>query len=114
MVKWKGVKKAQGNFTRMKRNADKDLQTGLENFATFAGAKVKENAVFVKGYSRGHLKRAITSGKADKGIGAHIKSPAEYSGWVEWGTRYMEAQPFFFSTIKKEVESSLSKFIMRR
>lgn len=114
MVKWKGVKKAQGNFTRMKNGADKQLQDGLMDFASHTEGKVKENAVFVKGYSRGHLKRSITSGQAEKGIGAHIKSPAYYSGWVENGTRYMDAQPFFFHTIFKEVETTLSQFIMKR
>lgn len=113
MVKWKGIKKAKRNFSKMKNNADDDLNDSLNKFSQHLESTTKENAVFVKGYSTGHLKRSIYSGQSD-GIGAFVKSPAYYSGYVENGTRYMDAQPFFFSTIMKEVESSLSAYILKR
>lgn len=111
MVKWKGLKKAQGNFSRMKKGLDKQMDTGLDQFGDYAVQKISENAVFVKGYSRGHLRRALTSERNKTGVA--IKSPAYYSGWVEWGTRYMDAQPYFFPTLKVEVKE-LGKFIMKR
>ena len=40
-----------------------------------------------------------------------IESQAEYSGFQEFGTRYMSAQPYFFQaadTARQEMENSLS------
>ena len=112
MTKWRGIKTAQKKFTKMHSGANKQLNEGLENFASSAENATKEQAVFIKGYSTGHLRRAIMSGKHPKGF--IIASPAEYSGYVEHGTRYMEAQPFFFKTVQTLADESLVNIIMKR
>lgn len=112
MVKWRGVKKAKGKLGKMKSSADSNLDESLNLFSQYGEQKVKESAVFVKGYSTGHLRRSIRSGKKDRGY--NIISPAEYSGWLEHGTRKMSAQPFFHQPIRSAVENDLGKFLMRR
>jgi HK97 gp10 family phage protein len=41
----------------------------------------------------GHLKRSIKQEILDNGFTGKVISPVEYAGYVEWGTRYMAAQP---------------------
>ncbi|MCE2281777.1 HK97-gp10 family putative phage morphogenesis protein [Streptococcus thermophilus] len=60
------------------------------------GAKLKEAAVnraqFNKGYSTGATRRSITlQVESDKAI---VEALTSYSGYLEVGTRKMEAQPF--------------------
>lgn len=60
------------------------------------GARLKEAAVnraqFKKGYSTGATRRSITlQAGSDKAI---VEALTSYSGYLEVGTRKMEAQPF--------------------
>ena len=60
------------------------------------GSKLKEAAVnraqFNKGYSTGATRRSITlQVESDKAI---VEALTSYSGYLEVGTRKMEAQPF--------------------
>ncbi len=59
----------------------------LENLA-------KRNAVFVKGYSKRTTKRSINMAIDDNGFTGTVKPSTEYSVYLEYGTRYMSAQPF--------------------
>lgn len=111
MVKWKGLPKAKSRLRTFGNGIDDQLEQGLHDFGDYAEGQIKENAVFVKGYSTGNLKRQINNQHLP--MSASIKSPAYYSGWVEHGTRYMDAQPFFFVTIDK-IKYDIGKFIMRR
>lgn len=60
------------------------------------GAKLKEVAInkaqFTKGYSTGATRRSITlQAGSDEAV---VEALTNYSGYVEVGTRKMEAQPF--------------------
>lgn len=69
------------------------------------GAKVKEAAInkaqFTKGYSTGATRRSITLQTG--GNQAVIEALTNYSGYVEVGTRKMEAQPFMQPALEEVV-----------
>ena len=56
--------------------------------------KVQENADFKKGYQTGTTKRSVTLDIKDGGLTAEVEPETEYSSYLEYGTRFMEAQPF--------------------
>lgn len=54
-------------------------------------------AQFTKGYSQGNLRASISYKKAERDgntWASFVFTPVEYAAYVEFGTRYMEAQPF--------------------
>ncbi len=90
-------------------NGDKELANALNKMARTGVYKeiIKKNgaalqktaqrkAVFKnkKGYSTGATRRSITLDLANNGLSAVIKANTDYSGYLEFGTRKMEAQPF--------------------
>ncbi len=54
----------------------------------------KRQAIFLKGYSTGATRRDINMSISDEGFTGIVKPNTEYSSYVEYGTRYMDAQPF--------------------
>lgn len=56
--------------------------------------KMKKNADFKKGYQTGQTKRSIRLEIKDSDFTAEVGPETDYSPYVEYGTRYMEAQPF--------------------
>lgn len=88
-------------------SGDKELLNALEKMARTEVYKevVKKNgaalqrtaqrkAVFKKRYSTGATKRSIKLDLASNGLRAVVKANTDYSGYLEVGTRKMEAQPF--------------------
>lgn len=88
-------------------SGDQELINALEKMARTEVYKevVKKNgaalqrtaqrkAVFKKGYSTGATKRSIKLDLASNGLRAVVKANTDYSGYLEVGTRKMEAQPF--------------------
>lgn len=102
---------------------DDDLLKGLIKEASFEkkkaavrkhGAslqrKAKANAgrpIFAKGYSTGATKGSITLQYGNGGLSAKVVAGTNYSGYVEVGTRKMEAQPF----MKPALDSVMEEFI---
>jgi HK97 gp10 family phage protein len=56
--------------------------------------KIIENADFTQGYQTGETKRSISLEIQDGGMAAEAGPETDYSPYVEYGTRFMEAQPF--------------------
>ena len=88
-------------------SGDKELLNALEKMARTEVYKevVQKNgaalqrtaqrkAVSKKGYSTGATKRSIKLDLASNGLRAVVKANTDYSGYLEVGTRKMEAQPF--------------------
>lgn len=88
-------------------SGDKELLNALEKMARTEiykeviqknGAALQRTAqrkaVFKKGYSTGATKRSIKLDLASNGLRAVVKANTDYSGYLEVGTRKMEAQPF--------------------
>ena len=56
--------------------------------------KMQNNADFTKGYQTGQTKRSIGLEITDNGFAAEVEPTTEYAEYVEYGTRFMDAQPF--------------------
>lgn len=71
-----------------------------------------KNAVFKKGYSTGATRRSINLLNEKGGLMARVKPTTKYSPYVEYGTRFMDKQPFVkpaFQKVKKEFVKDLKK-----
>ena len=60
-----------------------DLQSGMQDAADFT-----------RGYATGATKRSIGLEIKDGGFTAEVAPTTEYSPYLEYGTRFMDAQPF--------------------
>ena len=56
--------------------------------------KMQENADFKQGYQTGTTKRSIGLEIKDGGYTAEAGAKSEYAPYLEFGTRFMDAQPF--------------------
>lgn len=56
--------------------------------------KIQSNADFKKGYQTGTTKRSVGLEIKDNGFTAEVEPGTEYSPYLEYGTRFMDAQPF--------------------
>lgn len=73
---------------------------------------IQRNAEFSKGYQTGATKRSVGLTIEDGGLTARSGPTMEYDPYVEWGTRFMEAQPFVkpgFNEAKARFKSDLDK-----
>ena len=69
-----------------------------------------KNAVFKGGYSVGETRRSINLLNEKGGLLARVKPTTKYSPYVEYGTRFMDKQPFVkpaFQKVKKEFVKDL-------
>lgn len=69
-------------------------------------AQTQRNADFKKGYQTGTTKRSIGLEIVDDGLTAEVEPKTEYSPYLEYGTRFMEAQPF----VRPAWENQKAKF----
>ena len=67
---------------------------------------MQQKADFKKGYQTGTTKRSIGLEITDGGFTAEVGPETEYSPYLEYGTRYMEAQPF----VKPALDEQERKF----
>ncbi|MEB8400913.1 HK97 gp10 family phage protein [Enterococcus casseliflavus] len=58
------------------------------------GAEMNETAQRKAPVDTSFLRRSITFSMLDNGFSAMSLAGADYGGYVEWGTRFMAAQPY--------------------
>lgn len=68
--------------------------------------KMQQKADFSKGYQTGTTKRSIGLEIQDNGFTASVGPETEYSPYLEYGTRFMDAQPF----VKPALDEQKIKF----
>lgn len=68
---------------------------------------MQRNADFKKGYQKGDTKRSIHMEPRDGGFTAEVGPETAYSPYLEYGTRFMDAQPF----VAPSLEEQKGKFI---
>lgn len=68
--------------------------------------KMQDKADFKMGYQTGTTKRSIGLEIKDSGFTAEVGPETEYSPYLEYGTRFMDAQPF----VKPAHEEQAQKF----
>ena len=104
---------------RIKIDGLKELEKAIKDNVTMDGVKrvVRNNGIgmqqkmqakadFKKGYQTGRTKHSIGLELKDGGFTAESGPETEYSPYLEYGTRYMDAQPF----IKPAYEEQVQKF----
>lgn len=110
-IKLKGNKELIAVLKRLPVELEKDVITVLEVNAQQIEADAKRNAPVgtpestgIKGYVGGTLQQSIKSlriGKLTFRIRANETGLAPYAAFVEFGTRFMRAQPFLFPAFFK-------------
>ena len=79
----------------LKKNATmEDVKRVVRHNGSQMQQKIQKNADFKKGYATGQTKRSIGLEIMDGGFTAEVEPTTEYSPYLEYGTRFMEAQPF--------------------
>ena len=76
--------------------------------------KMQTNADFTQGYQTGQTKRSIGLEIVDDGFTAEVAPTTEYSPYLEYGTRFMHAQPFVKPSLdeqKQKFKSDMQKLV---
>ena len=76
--------------------------------------KMQDAADFKKGYQTGTTKHSIRLEVIDGGFTAEVGPETEYAPYVEYGTRFMEAQPFVRPALEEQsikFKSDLNKLM---
>ena len=103
-IKWEGLDKLQ---KKLRENASMNLvKKTVQQNGQELRSKIQEKAEFTKGYQTGQTKRSVTLEIKDGGFTAESGPTTEYAEYVEYGTRFMEAQPF----VRPALEEQASKF----
>lgn len=77
-------------------------------------SKMQGKADFKKGYQTGTTKRSIRLEVKDSGFTAEVGPETEYSPYLEYGTRFMDAQPFVrpaYEEQKAQFKSDMQKLV---
>lgn len=91
-IKLEGLDKLQ---KALKENVTMDdVKKVVKNNGSALHRKTKRNADFTKGYQTGTTKQSIGLEIVDGGFAAEVEPTTEYASYVEYGTRFMDAQPF--------------------
>lgn len=79
----------------LKKNATlSDVKKVVRHNGSQLQKQMQTNADFKKGYQTGTTKRSIGLEITDGGFTAEVEPTTEYSPYLEYGTRFMDAQPF--------------------
>lgn len=76
--------------------------------------KIQKNAEFTQGYQTGTTKRSVDLWLRDGGLTADSGPTTEYAQYLEYGTRFMDAQPFVKPALdeqEKEFMNDLQKLV---
>lgn len=78
------------------------------------GAELQSKAQDYVPVDTGNLKKSIGLKIEDSGLTARVAPTAEYSEYVEYGTRFMESQPYMrpaFGEQKQQFKSDMKKLV---
>lgn len=116
-IKLEGMEKLQ---VKLKKNVQmskvkqivKDNGAALQEAAQRKAPVGTPQSTGIPGYVGGTLKRNIGLEIRDGGLTAEVEPTAEYAAYVEYGTRYMNAQPYMrpsYTAQKEKFKSDLKK-----
>lgn len=90
---------------KLKKNASMDdVRRVVRQNGSELHEEMMKNADFKKGYQTGTTKRSITLDIKDGELTAEVEPETEYSPYLEYGTRFMEAQPFVRPAFEKQAD----------
>jgi HK97 gp10 family phage protein len=91
-IKIEGLDKLE---KQLKENATlNDVKRVVRQNGSALQRKMQGKADFKKGYQTGQTKRSIGLEMRDGGFTADVGPETEYAPYLEYGTRFMDAQPF--------------------
>ena len=105
-IKLEGMEKLQ---VKLKKNVQ---MNDVKRIVNSNGAALQESAQRKVPVDTGNLKRSIELEIRDSGLTAEVEPTAEYAAYVEYGTRYMNAQPYMrpsYTAQKEKFKSDLKK-----
>ena len=90
---------------KLKANATLDLvKKTVQGNGKELQDKMIAKADFTKGYQTGTTKRSITRVSMDGGFTVEVAPETEYAPYLEYGTRFMEAQPFVRPALEEQAQ----------
>ena len=107
-VKIVGIEKLQ---KKLKKNVRMD---DVRRIVRHNGAEMQTKAQQNAPVDTGHLKRSIGLNMTDSGMSAEVEPTAEYAPYPEFGTRFMEAQPYLkpaFDDQKEKFKKDMKKLV---
>lgn len=105
---FKGISELE---SKLKRNASMNQ---VKNIVKTNGAELNAKAARNAPVDTGFLRRSIVFDIASFGLSARSVALAEYAPYLEWGTRFMSAQPFMgpaFRQQSKKFKSDLVRLV---
>lgn len=100
---------------KLKKNANMDdVKKVVRHNGSQLQQKIQSKADFKKGYQTGTTKRSVGLEITDGGLTAESGPTTDYAEYLEFGTRFMEAQPFVKPAMEeqaKKFESDLQKLV---
>lgn len=81
-----------------------DVKRVVRNNGAGLQRKTQANADFTRGYQTGTTKRSIGLEMKDGGFTAEVEPTTEYAPYLEYGTRFMDAQPFVGPSFNEQKE----------
>lgn len=118
-IKLEGMEKLQ---VKLKKNVQmSDVKRVVRKNGSELQKKAQKNAPVgtpqstgIPGYVGGTLKRSIGLDITDGGMTAEVEPTAEYAAYVEYGTRFMNAQPYMrpsYNQQKEKFKSDMKKLV---
>ena len=112
VIRVEGLEKLQ---KQLRKNANMDdVKRVVRQNGSELQRKIQSNADFDKGYQTGTTKRSVDLDIKDGGLTAESGPTTEYAEYLEFGTRFMEAQPFVKPAMdeqSKQFEKDLRKLV---
>ena len=105
-IKLEGMEKLQ---VKLKKNVQ---MNDVKRIVKSNGAALQESAQRKVPVDTGNLTRSSGLEIRDSGLTAEVEPTAEYAAYVEYGTRYMNAQPYMrpsYTAQKEKFKSDLKK-----
>ena len=105
-IDWKGADRLQAKLDSMS-----DL-SGVHSVVAANGARLHRQAMAKAPIASGTLMRSIGLSLRDGGMSAAVRPAEEYAAYVEYGTRFMAAQPYLrpaFEQVKPQFIADLKK-----
>ena len=100
---------------KLKQNANMDdVKRVVRQNGSELQRKIQKNADFKKGYQTGTTKRSVSLEIKDGGLTAESGPTTDYAEYLEFGTRFMEAQPFVKPALEeqsKQFKNDLQKLV---
>lgn len=93
------IRGADKLMRELKDNAD---VSDIKNVIKMNGSEMQRNAQRRSPVDTGNMKRSIFLRIEDGGMTAKVVSEANYSAYVNFGTRFMTARPFMTSSFNEQ------------